>query len=85
MSIFEKAFEKADKGCGNDQIDDLLDDSADDLQDIEGPLTGSEAESAHAYMENAAGDGLATVHADTAVEGLPAPGPGKVVQLDLSG
>lgn len=85
MSIFEKAFEKAGKISGKAPTDDLVDDRADDIPDI----PGGHSESGPESIFSQAGDGVnvteSGVQQDPWSDGVPNPGSGKRVELDLDG
>jgi receptor protein-tyrosine kinase len=85
MSIFEKAFEKADKGAGKRPEDDIFDDRADNLPDISGYPEEGEPESVSADAEDGAGVVESAVQPEPWNEDLSQAGSGKLVKLDLSG
>lgn len=84
MSIFEKAFEKADKDSGKRLADDLFDDRADDVPDIPEYPVEEAPDSVIAEAEDSAGVVTSVVQPEPWSEGLPHSGSGKLVELDLS-
>lgn len=77
MSIFEKAFEKADKISGKSPADDLSDIQEYDEED------GSE--SAFVRIEDGIGAADSAARSESLNESQPYTGSGKIVELDLRG
>jgi receptor protein-tyrosine kinase len=85
MSIFEKAFEKADKDAGKRPTDDIFDDRADGFPGTPDDPAGDEPESAFVDAEDSAGVVESVAQSEPWDEGLSHTGSGKLVKLDLSG
>jgi len=85
MSIFEKAFEKANKKRPGEQQDAGQFNPTDDLLDLSERLDEAGALSTPAGRQGSIGTGVDSMSVEPGIEARLYEGPGKQVKLDLSG